>query len=129
MGLSNLGVREEVSNSRLPFKGLKRGNNLQLIYSKVWLASLETKKQKGRKECFSFKKNCTKQCTPDLLRGWNAPSKLWLIYVEGLKDQETYGLWFWRLNNIEKVTRDDFTGRKALSKVETMYLVLKLIKA
>ena len=36
---------------------------------------------------------------------------------------------FWRLNNIEKVRRDNFTGCKTLSKVEPMYLEVKLKEA
>ena len=58
-----------------------------------------------------------------------ASSKVRLMYLEGLKQWETYGWWFWKLTDIEKDTRDDFTGRKRLIKVETMYLVLKLIEA
>ena len=36
---------------------------------------------------------------------------------------------FWRLNNIEKVRRDNFTGCKTLSKVDPMYLEVKLKEA
>ena len=67
--------------------------------------------------------------TRNLLRGWNASSKVQLMYLEGLKQRETYGWWFWKLIDIEKDSRNDFTGSKTLSKVETMYLVLKLIEA
>ena len=52
-----------------------------------------------------------------------------VIYLEALKHQESYGCCFWRLNDIEKVTRANFTGCKALSKVESMYLEVKLKEA
>ena len=126
--LSYLDVRTEVANCCLPFKGFKRRNNLQLIYLKVWLTSLGTKKQKRRNDCLFLRINCSKQCTRDLLRGWNASSELLLIHLEGLKHRERYDWWFWRLNDIEKVMRDNFTRSKTLIKVETMYLELKLIE-
>ena len=35
-----------------------------------------------------------------------------VTYLEVLKHQENCGWCFWRLNHIENVTRDEFTGRK-----------------
>ena len=89
MPLSYLCVRKEAANCCLPFQGFKRRNNL--IYSNVSLTSLETKEQKGRNNCFFLRVNCSKQVTCDLLRGWNASSKVRLIYSEGLKQRERCG--------------------------------------
>ena len=122
-------LRKEAANCFLLFHGFKRRNNLQLIYLKVWLTSLKTKKQKERNKCFFSRINCSKQLTRDLCRTWNAPIKVRLIYLEDLKHWERYGWWFWRLNDTKKVTRDNLTDAKTLSKVETMYLQLKLIGA
>ena len=47
------------------------------------------------------------------------------MYLETLKDQERYGWCFLGVNDIQKVTRDDFTGCKTLTKVEPMYLEVK----
>ena len=44
-----------------------------------------------------------------------------VIYLEGLKHQESYGWCFWIVNTIEKGTIDTFTGSKTLSKVKPMY--------
>ena len=73
--------------------------------------------------------NCSTECTRDFFRGWNALSNVELIYLEGLKDQESYFWCFWRLNNINQVMRDDFTCCKTLSKVEPICLEVKLKKA
>ena len=129
MHLTYLGFRKEVKNCCLPFQDFKRRKNLQLIYFKVWLMSLVTKKQNGRNICFFFRINCSKQVTCDFLRGWNASSKVRLTYLEDLKDRKKYGWWFWRLNNINKVRRDHLTDRKTPRKVETKHLELKLSEA
>ena len=39
-----------------------------------------------------------------LFRGWNASSKVRLIYLEVLKHQKIYGWSFWKPNGNEEVT-------------------------
>ena len=48
------------------------------------------------------------------------------LYLELLKHVESYVLCFWRLRDIEKVTRVHFTGYETLNKVKLMYLEVKL---
>ena len=73
---------------------------------------LEAKKQKAKKDRQILRITSRKQCTRDFFRGWNASKKVRLIYLELLKHKESYGWCFCWLNDIDKVTRDDFTGRK-----------------
>ena len=37
-----------------------------------------------------------------------------VTYLGVLKQQESCGSWFWKLNDIENVTRDEFTGFQTL---------------
>ena len=45
--------------------------------------------------------------------------------MEFLIEQESNGWCFWRLGDIEKGTKHDFTGCKTLSKVKYKYLEVK----
>ena len=54
-----------------------------------------------------------------ICRGWNAPSKVQLRYLEISNHQE-------RLNDRNKGTREGFRGYKIVSKVKKMYLKIKL---
>ena len=46
---------------------------------------------------------CLKQYPRNVFRGWNASSKVRLIYLQELKPQESYGWCFWRLNESTKL--------------------------
>ena len=78
---------------------------------------LVVKKQKPKKDCLILSMNSSKQRTRDFSRGWNASSKVRPNCLEVLKYQESYGWCFWRLNDIEKGAKYDFTGCTTLSKV------------
>ena len=46
-----------------------------------------------------------------------------VTYLEVLKHQESCGCCFWRLNHMENVSRDEYTGHcKRIRKVELLYL-------
>ena len=90
---------------------------------------LEAKKQKAENQLLFFGINCSKQYTRDFSSGWNASSKVRLKHSGVLKHQESYGWCFWRLNDIEKGTKQEFTGSITLSKVKLKYLEVKFKQA
>ena len=51
--------------------------------------SLDVKKLKGKNDCFFSRMNCSKQGTHDVFQGWNASSKVRLIFFKVLNDQES----------------------------------------
>ena len=46
------------------------------------------KKQKAKNDLLFLRINCSKQCTRDFFRDWNASSKVRLIYLEALKQHK-----------------------------------------
>ena len=63
---------------------------------------LEVKNQRAKTDWLFLRINCWKQCMRNFFRGSSASSKAWLKRLDFLKQQESYCVCFWRLNNMEK---------------------------
>ena len=74
--------------------------------------SLEVKKQKAKNNWLFLRINCSKQCIHDLFRGWKckqgeaiifrgfkAPRRLWLIFLEAKRHRDSCETRFYRLQN------------------------------
>ena len=96
-------------------KRLKTTFNLDIRY-------IELKKQDAKNELFASRLKSKQQCVRIAFRGGNVQSKMRLRYLKIVKHQE------W-LNNIKKGTIDNFIGCKTLSKVNLIYLKVKLKEA
>ena len=80
--------------------------------SLISLMSLEVKKQKAKNNWLFFRINCSKHCIHDLFRGWKckqgeaiifrgfkAPRRLWLIFLEATRHRDSCETRFYRLQN------------------------------
>lgn len=71
---------------------------------------LEVKKEKAKKGCLFLRINCSRQYWRDLFRDWNASSKDGAAKLfREFKAPRRYGWCFWRLSDIVKATKHDFT--------------------
>ena len=53
-----------------------------------------------------------KACTRGVVKGSIALSKVWLMYLQPLKEQERFCLRFWRLHHGKKLTTNAFNSYK-----------------
>ena len=62
----------------------------------------------------------------DILRDWNGQSKVRLMYLEVLKEEERFGLFLLMLNDRQKSMTNAFCSYKLTKKLCVVYLEIKL---